>query len=246
MPPASLRWIKLVLRLTSVKGFLEASLLFSDLPAAALDRIADQAHTRHVAAGEMVFCQGDPARSLCVVMNGRVRLVQHTQDGKDVTMATFEPGDMVGILAALEDEPYPASAEALEPSELLVVPASLMGALLSQYPTLTLRVLKIASARLHEAHERIKELSTQRVQQRIARTLLRLAGKVGERTTGGAVILDMRLSRQDLAQMNGTTLETVSRTLAAWERDGLVQAGRERITLLQPHALMLIAEDLAG
>ncbi|MCC7206684.1 MAG: Crp/Fnr family transcriptional regulator [Anaerolineae bacterium] len=231
---------------TSIKGFLETSLLFSDLPAAALDQIAAQSRARRVESGEMIFCQGDPARSMCVIVAGQVRLVQHTPDGKDVTLATFGPGDLIGVLAALDDAPYPGSAEALEACELLVVPVALMESLMGQYAALTLRVLKVVSARLHEAHERIRELSTQRVQQRIARSLLRLAGKVGERAANGAVALDMRLSRQDLAQMNGTTLETVSRTLAAWERDGLIQAGRERITLLQPHTLMLIAEDMAG
>ena len=236
----------MALALPPVRDFLEASRLFGDLPAAVLDTIAAQSHRRHALPGEMVFCQGDTAHSLCIVMAGRMRLVQHTQDGKDVTMATFGAGDVVGLMVALDESPYPGSAEALESSDLLVLPAALMETLMSQYPLLTLRVLKVITAMLHEAHQRIRELSAERVQQRIARTLLRLAGKVGAQNGDGAIVLDMRLSRQDLAQMNGTTLESVSRTLAAWERDGLVQAGRERITLLQPHALMLIAEDLAG
>jgi CRP/FNR family transcriptional regulator, nitrogen oxide reductase regulator len=104
--------------------------------------------------------------------------------------------------------------------------------------------LRMTAARLHEAHNRIRELSTERVQQRIARSLLRLVEKVGVKEEGGAIRIDMRLSRQDLAQMNGATLETVSRTLTAWEQKGIVQSGREHITLLKPHQLVTIAEDL--
>jgi CRP/FNR family transcriptional regulator, nitrogen oxide reductase regulator len=82
------------------------------------------------------------------------------------------------------------------------------------------------------------------VQRRIARSMLRLADKVGVKEPGGVIRLDMPLSRQDLAQMNGTTLETVSRTLTAWERNGIVSAGREHVTILKHDELITIAEDL--
>jgi CRP-like cAMP-binding protein len=224
--------------------------LFADLPALALDQLASAARTRTAQQSEIIFHQGDEAHLFFLVLTGRFRLVQHSADGKDVTMATFAPGDVIGLVVALTGEPYPGSGEALEDSEVLVLPGDTMWQMMNENARLAVRVLRLVAGHLHEAHNRIRELSAERVQQRIARSLLRLAQKVGVKEGGASggssdsLRLDMRLSRQDLAQMNGTTLETVSRTLTAWERDGIVQAGREQIRILKPHALVVIAEDL--
>lgn len=221
--------------------------IFADLPTPALDQLTSTAHTRPARQSQIIFHQGDEAHLFFLVLSGRFRLVQHTADGKDVTMATFAPGDVIGLVVALTGEPYPGSGQALEDSEVLVLPGDTMWQLMNENAALAVKVLRLVAGHLHEAHDRIRELSAERVQQRIARCLLRLAQKVGVKeggANGDSLRLDMRLSRQDVAQMNGTTLETVSRTLTAWERDGIVQAGREQITILKPHALVVIAEDL--
>lgn len=159
-------------------------------------------------------------------------------------MVTFVPGDIIGLVVAVTGQPYPGSAEVIEDAELIALPGDSMWQLMNETAPLAVRVLKLVAARLHESQNRIRELSVERVQQRIARSLLRLAQQLGVKEADGAIRLDMRLSRQDIAQMNGTTLETVSRTLTAWERDSIVDAGREQVVILKPHALVLIAEDL--
>jgi CRP-like cAMP-binding protein len=223
---------------------LQQTEIFADLPAVILDRLADAARKHAAGTAELVFRQGEIAATFYVLLSGRVRLVQHSLEGKDVTMSTFVPGDVIGIGAALIGETYPGSAEVLEPAELLALPGSLMWQVMNECAPLAVRILRIVVARLHEAHDHIRELSAERVQQRIARSLVRLARKVGLKQADGSICLDLRLSRQDLAQMNGATLETVSRILSAWEREGLVDSGREQITILKPHALVVIAEDL--
>jgi CRP-like cAMP-binding protein len=223
---------------------LRSGELFADVPAPILDQIAEATHRQLAKRGQFLFHQGNEAHVFYMILSGRLRLVQHTADGKDVTMATFGPGDLVGLVVALTGEMYPGSAEALEDIEILAMPGHKMWQAMNAHAPLAVHVLRIVASRLHEAHDRIRELSAERVQQRIARSLLRLARQAGIKEGDDAIRLDLRLSRQDLAQMNGTTLETVSRTLTAWEHQGLIEAAREQIVILKPHALVTIAEDL--
>lgn len=227
-----------------IRRALQQSEIFRDLPAASLDRLVDASHRRSIPHDTLAFHQGDEAHTFFVVLSGRLRLVQHTAEGKDVTMATFGPGDAIGLIVSVIGAPYPGSGEALEASEVLAMPGEVMWQLMNEDAKLAVRVLRMVAAHLHEAHNRIRELSAERVQQRIARSLLRLATKVGVKEAGGVIRLDMRLSRQDLAQLNGTTLETVSRTLTIWESQGIIHAGREQIVIVEPHKLVVIADDL--
>jgi CRP-like cAMP-binding protein len=230
--------------LADTRDALNKAEIFAGLPPSMLDRLVDVARPRSAQQGSLLFHQGEEAHTFYVLVSGRLRLVQHTADGKDVTMANFVPGDLIGLVVALNHEPYPGSAEALEAVEVLALPGDLMWQLMNENAQLSVRVLRMVASRLYEAHNRIRELSAERVQQRIARSLLRLARKVGVKGEGDTIRLDLRLSRQDLAQLNGTTLETVSRTLTAWEREGIIEAGREHIVILKPHQLVVIAEDL--
>lgn len=218
--------------------------MFGELPPNDLDQLAASARRHTARQGELLFHQGSVADAFVFILSGRLRLVQHSMDGKDVTLSTFVPGDVVGLVVALLGDTYPGSAETLENVEVLIIPGTIVWQLMNDHGAFSIRVVRILSTRLQEAQNRIRELSTERVQQRIARSLLRLAQKVGVKEEKGSIRLDMRLSRQDLAQLNGTTLETVSRTLTTWEADGIVEAGREQIVILRPHTLVTIAEDL--
>lgn len=220
--------------------------LFADVPPAMLEPLANTAHRRSVVSGDYLFHQDDAAQIFCFVLSGRFRLVQHSVEGKDVTMAVFVPGDVIGLVVALTNDPYPGSVEALEDGEVLLLSGAVLWPIMNEYAGLAVRVLRMVARQLHEAQNRIRELSVEHVQRRIARCLLRLAQKVGVKDANGAIRLDLPLSRQDIAQLTGTTLETVSRTIAAWERDGILDAGREQIKIRKPHQLVLIAEDLPG
>lgn len=228
--------------LTEHSDLLKNTRLFAALPAAALDQICRAGQFTRIERGAFLFHQGQPADRFYVLLAGQMRLVQHTTDGKDVTMAVFTEGDLIGLIVALTEDAFPGTAEALADSTLCTLPPAVMWSLMNQHAALSVEIVRMMAARLHEAHARIRELSAERVQQRIARSLTRLASKVGVSAGDGAVRLDVRLSRQDLAQMSGTTLETVSRTLSAWEAQGIISAGREQVTIRDSHALMTLAE----
>jgi CRP-like cAMP-binding protein len=193
--------------------------------------------------GETLFRQNDPAGAMFMLERGRVRLVQHTEDGRQVILRFIGPGEMIGIVAAMENARYPATAEAVEESAGWSWDGATLNRLLEAYPRMALNVIPYLISRVHEVQERYRELATERVERRIARVLLRLVRQAGEKTDEG-VRIRMRLTRQDLAEMTGTTLFTVSRVLAAWEDQGYIDGDRNSIRLRVPHAIVSIAEEL--
>lgn len=229
--------------MAAIGELLRAVPLFAGLSAPALEKAASTMQIRQASRGTVLFHQGDDASSAYAVSSGRLRLVQHTVDGKEVTMATFVPGDVIGLVMVLTNEPYPGTAEVLDDSVLITFQGAPLWDLLAGEAGFGVRMVSLLAERLYEAHNRIRELSAERVQQRVARSLVRLADKVGVAQPNG-IRLDIRLSRQDLAQLNGTTLETISRTLSQWEAAGIISSGREQVTILRPHLLVRIADDL--
>jgi CRP-like cAMP-binding protein len=198
---------------------------------------------RRLEKGGYFFHQDEPADFFYVIIEGQVRLSQLTPEGHQVIIHFMGPGDGMGIIVALSNTYYPLSAEAVTDSLALRWDYASTIRLMEQYPRLGLNGLRLVAGRFQDLQDRYRELSTERVERRIARALLRLARQTGRRTDAG-VLLDLPLSRQDLGEMTGTTLYTVSRTLSGWEQQGLVESGRERIVICNPHGLVSIAEDL--
>ncbi len=192
---------------------------------------------------EYLLMQGAPAEAFYLVAKGKVKVVQTSVEGLEVLLHVFEPGGVIGALPTIGEDTYPATAIALEPVVAYFVTAPDFDELVLDYPRVGRNLLKFATRMLQSAHRRLREMATERVERRIARTLARLGQQLGEERKG-EVEIDAPLSRQDLADMSGTTLYTVSRTLKAWEREGLLRARRKRITILRPHELISIAEDL--
>jgi CRP-like cAMP-binding protein len=170
-------------------------------------------------------------------------LTQVTPEGDQVILHLVHPGEMFGGIAVLGDATYPVSAQALEDCQALAWDGEGMAGLMERTPRLALNALRLLAGRVQELQDRVRELATERVERRVARTLLRLARQAGRKVENG-VWIDLPLSRQDLAEMTGTTLFTVSRVLSRWEQQGLVEAGRERVLIRFPHGLVRIAEDL--
>jgi CRP-like cAMP-binding protein len=136
------------------------------------------------------------------------------------------------------------TAEALDVSAALAWTSAAMRALLESENRLALNALRFVSGRLYDLQRRHRQLMTERVERRVARTLLRLAHEAGRRVESG-VEIDFPISRQDIAEMTGTTLYTVSRLLSAWEERGVVRGGRQRVIVTNSRALVAIAEDLS-
>ncbi len=152
-------------------------------------------------------------------------------------------GDAFGGAGAFGDLTYPVGAEAVEPAVALVWTSGTMRQLLEIEPRVALNAVQFVAGRLHDLQRRHRQLMTERVERRVARALLRLVQEAGRRVDAG-VQIDFPVSRQDIAEMTGTTLYTVSRLLSSWEERGIVRSGRQRIVLTTPHALVALAEDL--
>lgn len=191
--------------------------------------------------GTFLFQQDEPAELFYILTSGRVRLVQLGPDGNQVTLSYFGSGEGLGIIVALSDMPYPASAEVIEDSSLLAWDRETTRMLMLQIPQLAINGLEIVANRFARLQGLYLEMATQRVEQRIALTLLRLVRQFGKRIEDG-VLIDMPLSRQDLAEMTGTNLYNVSRILSKWEQTGIVRTGWREVVLRKAHELIVLTE----
>lgn len=217
--------------------------LFSGLTADVLARIRGQATARAVGAGEFFFNEGEDADAFFVLTNGRVKLTQLTPEGHQVVLRILVAGEAFGGAGTFGDVTYPVSAEAVEPAMALAWSSAAMRQVMETEPRVALNAVQFVAGRLHDLQRRHRQLMTERVERRVARALLRLVNETGRRVDGG-VEIGFPVSRQDIAEMTGTTLYTVSRLLSAWEERGIVRSSRQRITLTQAHALVTLAEDL--
>jgi CRP-like cAMP-binding protein len=224
-------------------AFLSGVRLFRELPPDAGHAVAQHFGIKRVRRGGFVFLEGEPATSLNVLAEGRVKVVRETDDGGEVILRQIDPGDIFGGAGGWGAPTYPATARAQEDSVVLRLPAERFSELIRTQPAFAMAVIGELGARLREAEARIRELQSERVERRVARALLRLANKTGVRSPDG-IEIGVALTRQDLAELSGTTLSTASRTLSAWHQQGILIAARERVVVRQPHALMAIAEDI--
>ena len=193
--------------------------------------------------GAFFFMEGDPAEKAFVLIQGKVKLGQVTTDGRQIILGYLIPGRIYGIIAVLDKVTYPVSAQAVGACRALCWDQASLNELMERYPRLALNAMRIMAGQIRVFQNTVRDLSTQRVEQRIARAVLRLARQSGRKTEEG-VLIDLPLSRQDLAEMTGTTLYTVSRVLTEWEKNKLVKSKRQSVVITFPHGLVSIAEDL--
>jgi CRP/FNR family transcriptional regulator, nitrogen oxide reductase regulator len=214
---------------------------FKGLKPEDLDDIVRDAQSVRVPKGQAIFSQDNDARSFFVLLHGRLRVIKLTPSGQQVVVRFVSPGEIFGVAVALGRTTYPATATAVVESIALAWPSSVWPRLVAKHPSIAVNTLQTVGGRLQDAHTRIVEMSTEQVERRVAHSLLRLARHAGRKVPEG-VEIDFPISRQDIAEMTGTTLHTVSRILSAWEEQGLVNGGRQRIVLREPHKLMMLAE----
>ena len=217
--------------------------IFQNAPEVALNYLVNDGVERSIEEGGYYFLQGDPAQYAYILLGGRVKLLQTNKTGQQINLRTINAWQMFGALGAVREQAlYPASAQALEDCNALAIKSTTLKELIKDHPNLSLGLMKLMTDYIQEMQERYRELATEKVERRIARALLRLAGQLGIKREENKI--ELGFTRQELSEMAGTTLYTVSRILSEWERLGLVQAGRERVVILQPHELVVIAEEL--
>jgi CRP-like cAMP-binding protein len=216
---------------SEIDAALRQSVLFRRVEPADRQRLAAVSTVHAFEKGAMLFNEGDSSDLMYSVLSGRVKVFKTTPRGKDVILEIFGPGDPVGAVAVYEARPYPASAIALEPTSCLLIPRQAFFALLEDSPSLVRGLLVGLTHRLVELTNRLTDLSGGRVEGRLARFLLKLGTDIGQSRADG-VFIPLALSRQELADMIGTTIETSIRIMSRWGKDGVVRTDKDGFVIL--------------
>lgn len=215
--------------------------LFRALPDDALDDVRAVLRVERVARDAVIFEQGERADRAYALGTGSVRIVQTGQDGGQAIVRFIGPGEMFGTLPLFTDHRFPADAIAAEASTVLSWSERDLFDLMRRYPAVALNVIGVLGARMAQLQERVRELTTQRAEQRIAHAIMRLADQAGRDGTRGTTI-EFPLRRKDLAEFAGTTLHTASRIVAAWEKAGLLASAGQRLIIRDLAAIRDVAE----
>lgn len=213
---------------------------FSRLGRAEIREILDRATPTLYPEGTAVFGEGLPAERFFLLLDGFIRVVRTTADGEQVIALHIPPGQLFGIAPALGRDTYPATAVAASESLALGWPVRLWATFTAKYDGFATETYRTVGARLGEFQTRVTELATKAVEQRVAAALLRMANQSGRKTDAGVEIA-FPVTRNDIAEMTGTTLHTVSRLLSAWEREGIVASTRRHVTVTAPHRLVVLS-----
>ena len=215
--------------------------MFAGLDAAGQDDLLREARSVRYPKDAAVFEQGAEADRFFVLLHGHLRVEKTTPQGNQIVIRYVSAGELFGVAQAMNLQHYPATAVAAVESIALGWPSSSWQRLIAKYPSLASSALQTVGRRLQDTQTRVIEISNEQVEQRVAHALLRLAKQAGRKVEAG-IEIDFPISRRDIAEMTGTTLHTVSRILSAWEGQGLVEGGRQRIVLRDPHRLHVLAQ----
>lgn len=221
-------------------SLLAKTRIFNDLDRRTLQMVANQAHRKQIATGGFFFHQGEPALAVYVLARGHAKILQVTLDGHQVLIRYIGSGQEFGLVAVLDGFDYPASVQTVEACEALVWPGEVLAQLMERHSRIGFNALRILAQQNQDLQQRYHELLTEHVEQRLAQTILRLAKQAGSSTTDGTLI-ELPLSREDLAELVGTDMYSVSRLMSRWEERGFVHTDHQHVLLLRPDALTRLA-----
>jgi CRP-like cAMP-binding protein len=225
-----------------VEAVLRVTPVFRKLAAQDLHTIAQHAAVRHYEKGQTIFEQDTPSDAFYTIASGRVKIFKMLPTGKDMILEVFGKGDPLGAVAAYDGRPFPASAVALEDTTCIVIPRPVFFRLLEEHPSLVRGLMLGLTIRLVELTNRLAELSGSRIEPRFARLLIELAGEMGKQDRGGTVI-PLALSRQELADMTGTTIETAIRIMSRWGKEDIVHTDKDGFVILDRRTLEATAQE---
>lgn len=215
-------------------ALLAASQLCAGLSQDEILKIASCARPKTFARDESLFMQGEPARCLLLIRTGSVKITQISSSGNEVILWMYGKGNVLGVLSEFPGATHPSTARAMEPTTALVWDCATLQNLIEICPKIRQNLSQVLMSRLHELEERFREVATEKVPRRLALALLRLSKHVGKKVHEG---VEVSLSREELAQMTGTTLFTISRILSQWSREDFVSSRRESVLLRDPRRL---------
>ncbi|MCW5942079.1 MAG: Crp/Fnr family transcriptional regulator [Fimbriimonadaceae bacterium] len=216
---------------------VEACTLLNGVAPEHRDRLVSETYLAYAERGEVIWFAGADCRFAAVVGVGFVKMTRTTPQSTSVTVELMGPGQSLGIIAAVEGRVYPLTAIAVTNCWYLKVPSELLRQVYEGSAILRDQVLRSMSPRLRRAHDMMARMSSTKVEQRIAAVLLLLMDSYGVKGSCG-VTLSVPLTRQDLAEMAGTTVETTIRVMSRWTKRKLLSAERQRVTILDPVGLL--------
>ncbi|RKT35243.1 CRP-like cAMP-binding protein [Roseovarius halotolerans] len=214
---------------------------FSRLNREQIREILDHATSRRYDEGTTIFREGHDAERFYLLLDGYLRVVRTTPGGDQIIVLHIAPGQLFGIAPALQRDTYPASAIAAAESIALSWPVRLWADFTASYEGFATESYKTLGTRLGQIQETLTEMATQAVEKRVASAVLRLVNQSG-RKTGEGIEIAFPVTRQNISDMTGTTLHTVSRLLSAWEKSGIVRSTRKHVVVTDPHRLVLLSD----
>lgn len=209
---------------------------FRRLTPALRTRVAEVARLKSYGEDELIFSEGDPSDAFIVIVDGRVKVFKSTPAGKEIILEIFGAGDPLGAVAVYEGVPFMASAQTLEPSRVLRIDKGPFFHLLEADPQMVRGLLSGLTLRLAELTRRLADLSGARVEVRFARLFLKLCDQIGRNERDG-IFVPMPLSRQELADLTGTTIETAIRIMSRWQKENLVHTEKDGFVVLDREGL---------
>jgi CRP/FNR family transcriptional regulator len=209
---------------------LRKSEIFSSLKEEEIQHISEYFEKTDFKNNETIFGEGDASEKFYIVAEGNVKILKHTLMGKDIILEIMSHGDIFGGVAVLDKKPYPASAQAMGFTSTIRIGRQNLFDIMEEYPILKLEVVKYFSDKLRDAHEMLKNIATERVERRIASLLLKLSEKVGVED-GGYRKIEFPLTRQEISEMVGTTVETCIRTMSKFQKNGMIKSSNGRIMI---------------
>lgn len=228
--------------MTTAEDILRVTPVFSRLTPADRRVVAAAATVREYAKGDVIFEQDSPSDAFYAIASGRVKIFKMMPNGKDLILEVFGPGDPLGALAVYGERPFPATAAALEDTTCVIIPRPAFFRLLEQNPTLVRGLLAGLTLRLVELTNRLAELTGGRIEPRFARLFLKLGSEMGRPERGGTFI-PLALSRQELADMTGTTIETCIRIMSRWGKEDVVRTEKDGFVILDRPTLEVTAAE---
>ncbi len=221
------------MQLSGKAEILRCSFIFSNLNDDELGELADLTIERSFVPNEFIFWDGDAPEWFYVVAEGKVKVLKHSSLGKEFIIAFFGPGEMFGEVAVFENKPYPASAQAVTETKAVGVKRDDFLSFLANRPQVALRIINVFGGRLRDAQGRLRDLAGERVEQRLASVLLMLSAKLG---------LTLLFTRQEIADMVGTTMETAIRVMSNLKDRGIIRSARGEVVILDEEKLRLLSE----
>jgi CRP/FNR family transcriptional regulator len=221
------------LQFSDKSEILRKSPIFSSLNDHELGELADLAIEHSFMPKEFIFWDGDAPEWFYIVAEGKVKVLKHSSLGREFTIAFFGPGEMFGEVAVFVNEPYPASAQTVAETKVVGIKREDFLYFLANRPQIALKIINILAARLRDAQGRLRDLAGERVEQRLASVLLMLSSKLGPSLT---------FTRQEIAEMVGTTTETAIRVISNLKDRGIIRSVRGEVIILDEEKLRLLSE----